>query len=176
MAPGRGRRVLVLAAFVASVFLGLSTRSGIGPSGTVAGGGVNVLNRPAQFPPLDGPGPRCVRTKRLMGGRAHKSEFDHLIEFLVAPLICVKPEQEDQYISKALRQKGMWEEGIVTSVLKVAVEYPDAVFLDLGSNLGVYSIMVAALRRLGTVSHEQLLHCTGWDIRQEVYFSSLWLL
>jgi hypothetical protein len=41
----------------------------------------------------------------------------------------------------------MWEEGIVTSVMKVAMEYPDATFLDLGSNLGVYSMMVAALRR-----------------------------
>ena len=65
----------------------------------------------------------------------------------MAPLICVKPEQEDQYISKALLHGEMWEEGAVTSVLKVATEYPDAAFLDLGSNLGVYSMMVAALRQ-----------------------------
>jgi hypothetical protein len=63
----------------------------------------------------------------------------------VAPIICIKPEEEDKYISSSLLYEGMWEGPMVTSVLKVVQEYKDAVFLDLGSNIGVYSLMVAAL-------------------------------
>lgn len=73
----------------------------------------------------------CVRTKPILG---------------VSPLVCIKPEQEDRFISDALLYEGIWEEGIVTNVIKASKLYEDAVFLDLGSNLGVYSLLVAQLR------------------------------
>ena len=53
--------------------------------------------------PLD-----CVRTKTVLG---------------VSPLICIKPEQEDRFISFSLLHEGIWEEEIVTNVLKVASLY-----------------------------------------------------
>ena len=34
----------------------------------------------------------------------------------------------------------------MTSMLRAAALYPEAVFLDLGANLGVFSLAVAALR------------------------------
>ena len=53
--------------------------------------------------PLD-----CVRTKPVLG---------------VSPLICIKSEKEDRFISFSLLHEGIWEEEIVTNVLKVASLY-----------------------------------------------------
>ena len=53
--------------------------------------------------PLD-----CLRTKPVLG---------------VSPLICIKPEQEDMFISSSILHEGIWEEDIVTNVLKVARLY-----------------------------------------------------
>jgi len=49
-------------------------------------------------------------------------------------------------ISRDILYTGMWERKVVTTVLRAVSLYPEAVFLDLGANLGVYSVMVAALR------------------------------
>merc|ERR1719270_1879242 len=73
----------------------------------------------------------CVRTKEILE---------------VSTFVCIKPEKEDRIISDSLLYTGIWEEGIVTNVLKALKLYPDAVFLDLGSNLGVYSLLVAQTR------------------------------
>jgi len=76
--------------------------------------------------PLD-----CVQTKRILE---------------VSAAVCIKPEEEDRMISDSLLYDGIWEEEIVTNVLKALKLYPDAVFLDLGANIGVYSLLVAQLR------------------------------
>merc|ERR1719270_2389537 len=73
----------------------------------------------------------CVRTKEILE---------------VSTFVCIKPEKEDRIISDSLLYTGIWEEGIVTNVLKALKLYPDAVFLDLGANIGVYSLLVAQLR------------------------------
>ena len=53
--------------------------------------------------PLD-----CVRTKPVLE---------------VSPLVCIKPVQEDRFISFSILHEGIWEEDIVTNVLKVANLY-----------------------------------------------------
>ena len=53
--------------------------------------------------PLD-----CVRSKPVLG---------------VSPLVCIKPVQEDLFISAHILFNGIWEEDIVTNVLKVAKLY-----------------------------------------------------
>ena len=63
---------------------------------------MTVDNLPS-IKPLD-----CVRTKPLLG---------------VSPLTCIRPEKEDRFISFSLLHEGIWEEEIVTNVLKVARLY-----------------------------------------------------
>ena len=53
--------------------------------------------------PLD-----CVRTKPVLE---------------VSPLVCIKPVQDDRFISFSILYEGIWEEDIVTNVLKVANLY-----------------------------------------------------
>ena len=49
--------------------------------------------------------------------------------------ICIKPE--DKYVSARIMNEGAWEGSTVSLVLKAVSKYPDAVFLDLGSNIGM---------------------------------------
>ena len=48
--------------------------------------------------------------------------------------ICIKPE--DKSISARIENEGAWEGSTVSLVLKAVSKYPDAVFLDVGSNIG----------------------------------------
>jgi hypothetical protein len=104
---------------------------------------VNVLSAAGSFPVVHPQG--CFHTKPQLG---------------VAPVICVKPDSEDQIITRTLKQAGEWEGGLVTEVLRAVTRHPGSVFVgmlpvfschrpspDLGSNLGVYSLTVAAMLR-----------------------------
>ena len=42
-------------------------------------------------------------------------------QLVVAPIICVKPEQEDLFISSSLLHSGLWEEEIVANVLRAVL-------------------------------------------------------
>ena len=64
----------------------------------------------------------------------------------MSPVICIKREEEEDDISDSLLDTGRWEAAIITTILKAARLYKEAIFLDLGSQLGVFSVMVAALR------------------------------
>jgi len=59
--------------------------------------------------------------------------------------ICVK--KDDEYVSKSIIAQGAWEEENVILVMKSMRLYEDAVFVDAGSNIGMYTIMVAAMGR-----------------------------
>ena len=52
------------------------------------------------------------------------------------PHICVKKREVDVYVSGSIIDKGVWEQKEVTEVMKMMDNYPEAVFLDLGANLG----------------------------------------
>ena len=54
----------------------------------------------------------------------------------VQTVICVRPKELNDYVSGEIYNNGAWEEGEVIQVMKMMDDYPEAVFLDLGSNLG----------------------------------------
>jgi len=58
--------------------------------------------------------------------------------------ICVKPFEIDQYISKDIYNKGVFERNEVELVLELIANYPTATFLDIGSNIGMFSTAVAS--------------------------------
>jgi len=59
--------------------------------------------------------------------------------------ICVK--EADEFVSRNIMEEGVWEEENVFYALKAMKFHDDAVFVDAGSNIGVYSVLVAALGR-----------------------------
>ena len=61
-----------------------------------------------------------------------------------APL-CVKVN--DKLVSKAVRDGGVWERGVLTMVLRALSKYPSSVLIDGGANVGEYTVMAAALGR-----------------------------
>jgi len=65
--------------------------------------------------------------------------------FEVEAVICVK--KGDMFVSDAIVKQGAWEEEIVHNAMKAVSLYKDAVFVDAGCNIGMYSIMVASMGR-----------------------------
>ncbi|XP_023343799.1 uncharacterized protein LOC111713209 isoform X2 [Eurytemora carolleeae] len=57
--------------------------------------------------------------------------------------MCAKP---NDYISDVIMGSGMFEQGEVELFLSLTTDYPDATFLDLGANLGTFSVAAAALK------------------------------
>ena len=64
----------------------------------------------------------------------------------VKTVICVKPREVDIHVSGSILDWGVWEENVV-GVMKMMDEYKEAVFLDIGANIGMYTVMVAAMGR-----------------------------
>ena len=60
---------------------------------------------------------------------------------------CVKPPEEDAYVSTELARGQGWEPDLVSKVMEAMTLHPEAVFLDLGSNIGAYTLPVASMRR-----------------------------
>ena len=42
---------------------------------------------------------------------------------------------------------GAWEQATVNNVINAMESYPSAVFLDVGANIGMYAVVIAAMRR-----------------------------
>ena len=51
-------------------------------------------------------------------------------------MICVKAREVDGWVSGSIIDHGVWEEKEVTEVMKMMDKFPEAVFLDIGSNIG----------------------------------------
>ena len=73
--------------------------------------------------------------------------FDSFLIFptIVVSLVCTRPG--DQMISYKIEEQGAWEHNIVSNVMQAMDLVPDAVFIDGGSNIGVYTLAVAAMKR-----------------------------
>ena len=65
----------------------------------------------------------------------------------ISVTFCVKPLEEDAYVSTKLATGQGWEPKLVSKVMEVMALHPGAVFLDLGSNIGAYTLPVASMRR-----------------------------
>ena len=66
---------------------------------------------------------------------------------LFSVTFCVKPPEEDAYVSSQLAGGRGWEPDLVSKVMEAMTLHPEAVFLDLGSNIGAYTLPVASMRR-----------------------------
>ena len=54
----------------------------------------------------------------------------------IKTIICVKDPKVDEYVSGGILRSGVWEKEIVTAVMETIDKYPEAVFLDIGANIG----------------------------------------
>jgi len=53
----------------------------------------------------------------------------------------------DEFVSGSIIRTGVWEEHIINLVVTAIHKYREAVLLDIGANLGIYSLAVAAMGR-----------------------------
>lgn len=61
--------------------------------------------------------------------------------------LCIYDTKLDKYISAQLKENGLWEPNNVRSFLDVLNENPDANVIDIGANIGLYSLLAAKLDR-----------------------------
>ena len=61
--------------------------------------------------------------------------------------ICIYDPVKDKYISQSLKTSGQWEGDLVNNILEALKKHPDTEFLDLGCNIGTYSLAAAHLGR-----------------------------
>ncbi|GFO03204.1 hypothetical protein PoB_002970900 [Plakobranchus ocellatus] len=61
--------------------------------------------------------------------------------------ICVHSPKEDNFISKYLRDVGQWEPDLLDQMQTFFEHHPTAQLVDLGCNIGVYSLLAARLGR-----------------------------
>ena len=59
----------------------------------------------------------------------------------------MKPPEEDAYVSTELAMGQGWEPDLVSKVMEAMTLHPEAVLLDLGSNIGAYTLPVASMER-----------------------------
>ncbi len=49
------------------------------------------------------------------------------------------------YVSGALAAGGVWEPHLLALIQKALKNYPEALFINLGANIGIWSLFAAAL-------------------------------
>ena len=77
---------------------------------------------------------RCIQTKTLLN--------------YVSTTICLHDTQKDIYVSGAFQEKtSIWEEGGVSRILQLLLRHPHLDFIDIGANIGTYTMYAAALGR-----------------------------
>ena len=59
--------------------------------------------------------------------------------------VCLYSDKEDTHISRTLRRERMWEPHIVKEVQNILSTDPDLGVIDLGANIGVYSLISAKM-------------------------------
>lgn len=73
---------------------------------------------------------------------------DFVLSYLKTPPntpIYVYSEKVDEYVSKDIIETGSYEPYNVDKLINYLKQYPKAVFIDLGANVGAFSITIAAL-------------------------------
>ena len=61
--------------------------------------------------------------------------------------ICIKPVSRDIHVSGTIKREGSWEQDIINNVIRAMEAHPSAVFLDVGANIGMYTVVIAAMKR-----------------------------
>ena len=50
-------------------------------------------------------------------------------------------------MSGTIKREGSWEQDIINNVIRAMEAHPSAVFLDAGANIGMYTVVIAAMKR-----------------------------
>ncbi len=74
---------------------------------------------------------KCVKTKLLLN--------------TYSTTVCVHEVSRDRDVSGLLISAGIWEEGLVTHIVRILSTYKQFAFFDIGANLGVYTMYAASL-------------------------------
>ncbi|ELU14029.1 hypothetical protein CAPTEDRAFT_197017 [Capitella teleta] len=59
--------------------------------------------------------------------------------------VCLHPVESDIYVSGSIRDTGIWEEHIVQKFQQVLTQHPNIEVIDLGANIGMYTLIAAAM-------------------------------
>ena len=81
--------------------------------------------------------------------KANSTDLSKCVPMSISPraMICIYPDDQDIHVSRALRLGGMFE-GHVVSVFQQALRRDSHLgVLDIGANLGIYSLTAAAMGR-----------------------------
>ena len=83
-------------------------------------------------------------------------DYDHLQEDKFScvhlkinntPYICVYNESEDRYVSRSIIRQGTWENYFVYKIITMLRKEPELAFIDIGSNIGQFSLVAASMGR-----------------------------
>ncbi|CAF3245730.1 unnamed protein product [Rotaria socialis] len=83
---------------------------------------------------------KCVKTKLLLDK--------------YRTTVCVHEIQKDRDVSGHLVSHGIWEEHLVTRFIRILSTYKQYSFIDIGANLGKYTIYAASLGCSNIISIE----------------------
>jgi len=83
---------------------------------------------------------QCVKTKLLLNK--------------YQTTVCVHEVKRDQDVSGLLVSSGIWEEHLVTHLVRILSTYRQFAFFDIGANVGVYTMYAASLGCLNVISIE----------------------
>jgi FkbM family methyltransferase len=77
---------------------------------------------------------QCIKTKKILHN--------------LSTTICLHQTKKDMYISGAFyNTSSIWEEEQVTHILQILIRHPHFHFIDIGANIGTYTMFVATLGR-----------------------------
>ncbi len=77
---------------------------------------------------------QCIKTKALLNN--------------LSTIICLHQTKKDKYVSGAFQNStSIWEEDQVTRMLEFLIRHPHLHFIDIGANIGTYTMFAAALGR-----------------------------
>ena len=62
-------------------------------------------------------------------------------------MVCIHDPKFDKHISRELKERGMWEPTNIRSFLNLLNDLNDTNVIDVGANIGVYSLFAAKLGR-----------------------------
>ena len=72
--------------------------------------------------------------------------------------ICIHPVNEDIYVSNYIKRHGIWEGEILRVFKNLLEQDPEMGAIDIGANIGVYTMLAAALHRPVIAVEARLLH------------------
>ena len=72
-------------------------------------------------------------------------------------MICVKDPKVDKFVSGGIIKTGCWEKHIVVDAMRSVDNYPSAVFLDIGANIGdTYFTTHCIIQVYGGISRQRI--------------------